>query len=54
LDAKEAYEALLTISLLIPQSSGWNNFTTQVKAKALRDYNYTFPEDEEVSLSGDS
>ena len=48
LDAKEAYEALLTISLLIPRSSSWNNFTHMVKERAVRDYNFSFPHDEEV------
>ncbi|CAL8115018.1 unnamed protein product [Orchesella dallaii] len=50
LDAKEAYEALLTISLLMPRSPTWSNFSKSVKARALRDYNFTFPDDEEVSF----
>ena len=51
LDAKAAYEALLTISLLVPRSSSWNNFTHMVKQRALQDYNFSFPHDEEVSLN---
>ncbi|ODM94989.1 Atrial natriuretic peptide receptor 1 [Orchesella cincta] len=50
LDAKAAYEALLTISLLMPRSPTWSNFSKSVKARALRDYNFTFPDDEEVSF----
>jgi len=50
LAAKTAYEALLTISLLMPRSPTWSNFSLHVKERAYRDYNFSFPEDEEVGF----
>jgi len=49
LAAKEAYEALLTVSLLMPKSPIWNEFALKVQERALKYYGYVFPADEEVS-----
>lgn len=48
--ARKAYEALLRVSLLKPKSTQFHNFSEQVKQKALENYNYTLPENEEVNI----
>ena len=49
--ARTAYEALLRVSLLVPSSPQFHDFTAQVKRKAKTEYNYPFAGDEEVSNS---
>lgn len=51
LAAKESYRALLTISLLMPKSPTWSNFSRTVKHKAQLAFNSTsYSDDEEVRL----
>lgn len=46
--ARKAYEALLRVSLLQPSSPKYQGFADNVKEMALKNYNYTFGEGEEV------
>lgn len=46
--ARKAYEALLRVSLLQPSSPKYQGFAENVREMALRNYNYTFSDNEEV------
>lgn len=46
--ARKAYEALLRVSLLQPTSDMFQDFADRVKQRALKDYNYTITDGEEV------
>ncbi|XP_021340700.1 atrial natriuretic peptide receptor 1-like [Mizuhopecten yessoensis] len=48
-DARKAYEAMFRISLQVPTSAEWMNFTEEVKLKAWQMYNFSF-HDEEVNF----
>jgi atrial natriuretic peptide receptor A len=41
-DAKRAYEAMLRITLYELQGEAWDNFTTDVKFRAKKDYNFDY------------
>ena len=47
--ARKAFESLLRVSLLQPTTPKFHNFAETVRARAKKDYNYTFYEGEEVS-----
>ena len=47
-DARYAFDALLRISLHVPTSEEWRNFTVDVKTIAESKYGFTFPSNEEV------
>lgn len=49
--ARKAFESLLRVSLLQPTTPKFHNFAETVRARAKKDYNYTFYEGEEVSTS---
>lgn len=49
-DAKLAYESLFRISLQVPTSVEWKNFTNDVKLLALSKYGFNFT-NEEVSMT---
>jgi hypothetical protein len=42
---KEAYQALMIVSLNQPLGDFYKNFSDDVKQRALRDYNYTYNEE---------
>ncbi|XP_077994026.1 atrial natriuretic peptide receptor 1-like isoform X3 [Glandiceps talaboti] len=44
-DAKKAYEALMTVTLLQPSSPEYMEFSDEVKLRAKRDYNFTYEDD---------
>ncbi|XP_063976450.1 atrial natriuretic peptide receptor 1 isoform X2 [Diachasmimorpha longicaudata] len=48
--ARKAYESLLRVSLLQPTSPRFQDFAEDVKIRAQSDYNYTFPDGEEVNF----
>ena len=48
--ARKAYEALLRVSLLQPTSDQFQDFADRVKERALRDYNYSISEGEEINF----
>ncbi|XP_060072434.1 atrial natriuretic peptide receptor 1-like [Ylistrum balloti] len=48
-DARKSYEAMFRISLQVPISAEWTNFTREVKLKAQQMYNFSFS-DEEVNF----
>ncbi|TGZ50130.1 Guanylate cyclase [Temnothorax longispinosus] len=49
-NARKAYEALLRVSLLQPTSPRFQDFAENVRQRAQTNYNYTFPEGEEVNF----
>lgn len=49
-EARQAYEALLRVSLLAPTSRGFTEFAEKVRQRALENYNYNFSHDEEVNF----
>ena len=46
--AREAYEALIRFSLILPDGPSLPAFTVEAKMRSQRDYNYTYREDEDV------
>ncbi|XP_077865373.1 atrial natriuretic peptide receptor 1-like [Saccoglossus kowalevskii] len=44
-EAKKAYEALMTVTLLTPTSDEYVEFSEEVKRRAKRDYNFTYEDD---------
>jgi atrial natriuretic peptide receptor A len=48
--ARKAYEALLRVSLLQPTSDQFQDFADRVKERAVRDYNYTISDEEEINF----
>ncbi|XP_070536701.1 atrial natriuretic peptide receptor 1-like isoform X3 [Ptychodera flava] len=44
-DAKKAYEALMTVTLLQPSSPEYMEFSNEVKSRAKADYNFTYEDD---------
>ncbi|VDO59426.1 unnamed protein product [Schistosoma margrebowiei] len=44
--ARQAYRALMTVTLLKPDSPEYRTFTEEVRARALRDYEFSYRDSE--------
>ncbi|VDQ03728.1 unnamed protein product [Trichobilharzia regenti] len=48
--ARQAYRALMTLTLLKPDSPEYRTFTEEVRARALRDYDFSYRDSEIFSV----